>query len=139
MSSIFPEAKILDLVLSYLLVNSPYSHYQQSKEYDYLKKIKGLTLVCKDFNKSVWRNHPDFVYCKAHSDVVFLLQKLPQLKTIKLTVRATSVASDIQLFQRNLLFIKRRWKSLSDILPKLKHLKLTPTFCKDIDMRYGIK
>ncbi|KAJ1390639.1 hypothetical protein B484DRAFT_425637 [Ochromonadaceae sp. CCMP2298] len=132
-NNIFPETKILDLVLSYVCLNSPENRCEGQK-YDYLKRIGGLPLVCKAFHNSCWRNHPDFVKCKAYSEVVCLLHKIPQLRKIHLTVRAISVASDIDHFQRSLLFVNRRWKSLSDVLPRLQLLDLTPTLCKDTGM-----
>ncbi|KAJ1418555.1 hypothetical protein B484DRAFT_141700 [Ochromonadaceae sp. CCMP2298] len=136
-NTVFPEAKILDLVISYAVGNSNKDRYYSEAPYDYLKKARGLTLVSKEFYNSVFRNHPDFVICKAHSELVSLLNKAPQLKKIKLTVCATSVGSDMQLFQKNLLFIKKEWKRLSDVLPNLELLDLTPTF-HGIDMRYEI-
>jgi hypothetical protein len=56
-NNLFPETKILDLVLSYVCLNSPESRCHEHK-YDYLKRISGLPLVCKAFHNSVWRNHP---------------------------------------------------------------------------------
>jgi hypothetical protein len=134
--NLFPEAKILDHVLSYIVFNDTKERWSPPEK-TYLKDINGLTLVCKDFNASIWRNHPTTVEIKAHKDAVRLLRKIPQLREVKVTVRATSIAGDIQLFQRSLLLSKKRFANLSDVLPNLQLLKLTPCFF-DIPMRYDI-
>jgi hypothetical protein len=153
-----PEAKILDLVLSFLFKDYDKKENQERpRKTSYLKDINGLTLVCKDFNHSIWRNHPTFVTLKAHHPTIRLLRKIPQLTELKVTIRATSIDADIQLFQRSLLLKVHANKSyennehnehnehiayelfenLSDVLPNLRLLELTPTFA-DIDMRYDV-
>jgi hypothetical protein len=119
-NNVFPESKILELVISFLVAGKSRKRDPYQSQEPYLKRIKGLNLVCKDFYNSDWRNHPDFISCRAHADLVLLFHKVPQLKKIKLSVRATAVAGEIRLFQRHLLFIKKSWKSLSDVLPNLR-------------------
>jgi hypothetical protein len=134
---LLPEAKILDLILSFVVHTNPQRRGAWRPRAYYLKDINGLTLVCKAFNASIWRNHPTFVILKAHKDAVRLLRKIPQLRELKVTVRATSIAGDIQLFQRSLLLTKRRFENLTVVLPNLQLLHLTPSI-EDISMRYAL-